>query len=228
MKADMIATFNVLLDRDKADTVIVPSEMVFARKELLMDPLMAYAEEHGPLLLAARTMIGKDSAAYQLAKASKIPDFNGGFWYGQRSARDPGGGKAADMLGIQFGLTLPLYSGKKQDPLIASSQIGIERSQAQLEATRNGIGLMIHHALIDAEKNARLVSLYHDQLIPQATENLHSAIIGYQQNKIDFMTLTDDLISLYNYSQMYHQAIADHLKAIAQLEMLTGKDLNRP
>ncbi len=228
MKADMIATFNALLARDEVDTVIVPSEIVFERMDVLMDPLIAYAEEHGPMLLSAKTMISKDSAAYRLAKASKIPDFNGGIWYGQRSAREPDGGKAMDMLGIQFGLTLPIYKGRKQDPLIGSSEIGIQRSQAQLEATRNEIQLMIHHALIDAEKNGRLVSLYQDQLIPQATENLHSAIIGYQQNKIDFMTLTDDLISLYTYSLMYHQAIADHLKAIAQLEMLTGKDLDQP
>ena len=75
---------------------------------------------------------------------------------------------------------------------------------------------MIHHAIIDATKNEQLISLYEKQLIPQASENLNSGVIGYQQNKIDFLTLTDNFLSLYNYRLLYYQALADYMKAIAR------------
>ena len=89
---------------------------------------------------------------------------------------------------------------------------------------QNELQQMLHHAMIDANKNEKLMALYKKQLIPQATETLNSGIIGYRQNKIDFMTLTDNFLSLYNYRLQYYQAIADYYKAIAELEMLTGKN----
>lgn len=224
-REDMIAIFNTLLYRDKGDSVEVPSEIRFQVIDLAMDSLMTEAFANNPMLLSTKTMVGKDSASYQLAKASKIPDFNANLWYGQRQGLNPDGSKAKDMLGLTIGITLPIYSKQKQNPLIAESAFNIQKSQSQLEATQNEIELMIHHALIDAAKNEKLISLYEKQLIPQATANLNAGITGYQQNKIDFMTFSDNFISLYNFRLEYEQAIADYMKAIAELEMLTGRNL---
>lgn len=74
---------------------------------------------------------------------------------------------------------------------------------------QNETELMVHHAMIDANKNQKLISLFEKQLIPQAEQTLSSAIIGYQENKIDFLTLTDNFLSLYNYRLQYYQAVAD-------------------
>lgn len=225
MREDMIVIFNTLLARDKTDPVEILSEIKFKKVNLIMDSLISDADRNSPILLASKKLISKDSASYQLAKASKIPDFNTGFWYGQRQAVMPDGKKAKDMIGFSFGLTLPVYSRQKQNPLIAESAINIQKSQSQIEAVQNQIKLMIHHAIIDANKNEKLITLYEKQLIPQATENLNAGITGYQQNKIDFMTLTDNFISLYNYRLQYYQSISDYMKAIAELEMLTNRKL---
>lgn len=226
MKEDRIAIFNTLLNRNKTDSVEIPSELKFRKIGLMIDSLMQNAVQNNPMLLSSKTMLSKDSVSYQLAKTSKIPDFNTGFWYGQRQAPMPDGGKANDMIGFMVGINLPLYYKQKQNPLISASSIEIQKTQSQIEAMQNEIELLIHHAMIDANKNEKLISLYEKQLIPQATENLNSGIIGYQQNKIDFMTLTDNFLSLYNYRLVYYQLIADYNKAIAELEMLTGKKLN--
>jgi cobalt-zinc-cadmium efflux system outer membrane protein len=225
MKEHMDATFNTLLARGLEDSVIISSEIKYFPVFLNMDSLMKEADENNPELLIAKTIIGKDSAANQLAKTSKIPDFNTSLWYGQRQALTPDGSKARDMLGFTFGLTLPVYSKNKQNPLISASNISIKQSQSQLEAIQNEIKLMVHHAIIDADKNQKLISLYEKQLIPQAEQTLNSGIIGYQENKIDFLTLTDNFLSLYSYRLQYQQAIADYHKTVAELEMLTGKNL---
>jgi cobalt-zinc-cadmium efflux system outer membrane protein len=225
MKEDMTAIFNTLLARDKEDSVTIPSEIKFQKIDLVMDSLMLNTNRNNPMLLASKTMLSKDSASFQLAKTSKIPDFNTGLWYGQRQAVMPDGKKAMDMIGFSVGLTLPVYSKQKQNPLIAESNFNIQKSQSQIEAVKNEVTLMLHHAIIDVNKNEKLIALYEKQLIPQATENLNAGITGYQQNKIDFMTLTDNFLSLYDYRLQYYQSIADYLKAIAELEMLTGKQL---
>ena len=225
MKGDMIAIFNTLLARNKMDSVVIPAEIQFRKINLDMDSLMHYADGSSPMVLASKTMLGKDSASYLLEKTSKTPDFNAGLWYGQRQAILPDGNKAPDMLGFTFGFTLPLYANQKQNPRIVESAINIQKSQSEVEAVQNETELMIHHGLIDAIKNERLIALYGDQLIPQAKENLNAGITGYQQNKIDFMTLIDNFLSLYNEQLQYYQAVADYYKAIAEIEMITGKKL---
>jgi cobalt-zinc-cadmium efflux system outer membrane protein len=225
MKEHMTATFNTLLARNMEDIVMIPSEIIFSPVSLNMNSLMKEVDKNNPEVLTAKTIVGKDSAEYQLAKTSKIPDFNTSLWYGQRQALTPEGSKARDMLGFTFGLTLPVYSKNKQNSLISASNISIKQSQSQLEAIQNEIKLMVHHAIIDADKNQKLILLYKNQLIPQAEQTLNSGIIGYQENKIDFLTLTDNFLSLYNYRLQYQQAIADYHKTVAELEMLTGKTL---
>lgn len=226
MREDMIAIFNTLLNRDKTDSVEIPSEIKFRKVDLMMDSIMNEANRNNPELLSSKKMLSKDSISLELAKTSKIPDFNTGFWYGQRQALNPDGSKANNMLGFMVSINLPLYYKQKQNPLISASSIEIQKSQSQIEAMQNQVQLMVHHGMIDANKNEKLISLFEKQLIPQATENLNSGIIGYQQNKIDFMTLTDNFLSLYNYRLQYYQLIADYYKTIAELEMLTGKKLN--
>ena len=225
MKQDIIAMFNTLLARNKSDSVSIPSQIHFHPLELEMDSLMNEAVTKNPMLLSANAMLSKDSVSYLLAKASKIPDFNAGVWYGQRQGINPDGTTALPMIGLSFGITLPIYAKQKQNPLIASSQIEIQKTQSQIEATQNEIELMVHHAMIDAEKNSNLISLYETQLLPQAEQTLTSGITTYQEDKIDFMSLTDNVISLYEFRQQYNQAVADYMKAIADLEMLTGKNL---
>lgn len=226
MLKNMAANFNTLLSRSTMDSVIVPMDINFVPVKFTMDSLYNYALANNPMILGSKKMLDKDSSSYQLEKTSKIPDFNAGAYYGQRQAWMPDGKKAFDMVGVTFGMTLPVWAKKKQNPLIEKSAIEIMKTQSQLEAVQNEIQLMLHHSIIDADKNEKLISVYSKQLIPQATENLNSGIIGYQENKIDFMTLTDNFLSLYNYRLQYNQAVADYYKAISELEMLTGKKLN--
>ncbi len=224
-RQNMVATFNTLLARDITDSVYLPDKLNFDPLILNMNSLFTDVFENNPMLLAAKTMVGKDSAAYKLAKASKIPDFNTSLWYAHRQAINPEGNKAKDMLGFTFGLTLPVYSKTKQNPLIASANFSIQQSQSQFESLQNESELMVHHGITDATKNQKLIMLFKNQLIPQAEQTLSSSIIGYQENKVDFLTLTDNFLSLYNYRLQYYQAVADYLKAIAGLEMLTNTQL---
>ncbi|MEO6883454.1 MAG: TolC family protein [Bacteroidia bacterium] len=225
MKEYLTATFNTLLSRDIMDSVELPEEISFQKINLLMYPLMQEVAVNNPMVLSSKITQSKDSAFYLLANTSKTPDFTAGFWYGERQATMIDGSKASNLLGFTFGMNLPLYYKKKQNPLIAEASIKMQESQSVAEATQHQYQLDLHHVLIDAYRNEKIISLYQTQLIPETTENVAAGITGYQENKIDFMTLIDNFLSLYNYQLKYYQAIADYYKAVAGIEMVTGKKL---
>ena len=222
-REDLVAIFNTLLNRDRMEPVDVPEEISYNAIDAGMETLMEEAMANNPSLRSARKMQSRDSLSYELARTSRIPDLNAGVWYGNRQAKLPDGSKAGDMVGFSVGFGIPLYYKQKQNPLIAESRINMQKSQSDVEAIENEVLLMVHHAISDVSSSGKRILLYEKQLIPQATANLNAGFIGYQQGKIDFMTLTDNLITLYKYRIQYYDLIADYNKAVAQLAMLTGK-----
>lgn len=221
------ATFNSILNRDLTDSVAVGEELGFEPIALNMEELLVSAYQHNPDLAASQTQLSKDSVAMQLEMTTKIPAFTGGIWYGQRQARTPEGTKANDMLGFTFGISLPIYSGRKQNPLIEGSRIQVKKSQADLESTRNRITLMVHNAVVSAAQNQKILRLFSEQLIPQTAETLKAGFTAYQQNKTDFESISNEFMSLLNYRIQYYQALADYCKAKAVIEMLAGDDVTQ-
>ncbi len=63
----------------------------------------------------------------------------------------------------------------------------------------NQVNFEIENKLTSIEKNAKLVELFKTGIIPQASQSLESAMIGYQNDKVDFLTLINNQITLFNY-----------------------------
>ncbi len=221
-RKDMIARFNALLYRRPTDLVYIPSEIKFIEFVKSYDELEKLALENNPMVIAMKKMVEKDRIMNQLAKKELIPDFEIKFSYGQRSAIEPSGMKALDMLSFSVGVNLPIFFWRKQNLKIQETQIIISQSESKLLATKNEISRMIQETLNKIEKNIRLIDLYKNGLIPQATHNLSIGLVGYQVGKIDFMTLVDNFMSLYNYQIQYEKVFADYHSKLAELEMLIG------
>jgi len=223
MQEKAMAEFNTLLNRDPSGTIDLPDSLVVLTLATPPDTLYREAMENNPVLLRARTRIARDSANLALARAEKSPELSAGFWYGIRQAEQPEGGTASNMMGFSLGVTVPVFSGRKQSPLIEASRAGVKQSQASLEDLENTTGLNIHHALTEARKNRELAELYRRKLIPQAEESLRAGMAGYQQGALDFMTLSDSFLALYQYRLEVIRYDAGYLDAVAELDMLTGK-----
>ncbi|MGC9022914.1 MAG: TolC family protein, partial [Dissulfurimicrobium sp.] len=58
-------------------------------------------------------------------------------------------------------------------------------------------------------------------------QDLESATINYRVGKVDFLTLLDSLMTLFNYEREYYESIADYQIKLAGLEALVGKELGR-
>jgi outer membrane protein TolC len=96
----------------------------------------------------------------------------------------------------------------------------------ELNSAKNGIDSGIADLLAQMERRRKLVDLYKTGIIPQADQSLESATIGYRVNKVDFLTLQDNRITLFNYERELYDSMADYQMKRAQLEALVGKQLD--
>jgi hypothetical protein len=46
---------------------------------------------------------------------------------------------------------------------------------------------------------------------------------AYRVNKVDFMTLLDNLMTLFKYEIQYYRLLTEHRKNIAEIEAAVGK-----
>jgi len=78
---------------------------------------------------------------------------------------------------------------------------------------------------ITATTAEKLVELYQTGIIPQSTLSLESAISGYQVGNIDFLTLLNNLITLFNFELEYYQQLTEYQKALARIEEIAAIEL---
>ncbi|HEX7325680.1 MAG TPA: TolC family protein [Rhodanobacteraceae bacterium] len=126
----------------------------------------------GPLLgWAARE--DHAQAKLDLAKAGKRPNWSVGLVYGARIHRP-------DMLGIEVGVSLPLFPGDRQDQDI-SARYADRRAVA--DARENA--LREQHAAVAGDLatwqgDTRQVATYRDRLLPLVADRSRTALAGYR------------------------------------------------
>ncbi|MDP3039464.1 MAG: TolC family protein, partial [Deltaproteobacteria bacterium] len=92
-----------------------------------------------------------------------------------------------------------------------------------ITAMTNEIRFMVSEKLTEIERAERQLELLKTGIIPQATLSLDSAMSAYRVNKVDFMTLLDNLMTLFKYEIQYYRLITEHRKNIAEIEAAVGK-----
>jgi len=216
------AALNALLYRPAETRVGTISDFTIAPLPIQADELRKKAYEHRPMIKSLQALIGKGEAGLKLAKKEFYPDFNVSFEYMQR---DPAmGGDGADMYGLGLTFNLPMQR-ERRHAMVAESNSEISMATEELNSFKNGINGSISDLLAKLEKREKLVSLYKTGIIPQAEQSLESAVISYRVNKVDFLTLLDSRVTLFNYERDYYESLAEYQMNLAQLEALVGTDL---
>jgi cobalt-zinc-cadmium efflux system outer membrane protein len=217
----LAAQLNSLLNRPAETPVGKPMEPGILPLQDDLAKFKDVAEENRPLLKAWQAMVNRSEQSIRLAKKSYFPDFRIGVAYTQRDVLQSGMG-GVDFLSAMFSINLPIYSGRKQSKKVQESQFVHDSAQENLDNIRNQIFSALQSQLTEAEKNSRLMNLYKTGIIPQASQSLNSAIAGYQNDKVDFLTMLNNQITLFNYELDYYRILSDYNKNIVGLEALTG------
>lgn len=216
------ANLNALLARPATTAVGGIADLEIQPLSLNFEQLVAIAAEKRPLVQSARSTIEKAGAGLRLAKKDYFPDFTVSLEYMQRDPAMESDG--LDMYGLGLTFNLPVQTSRRQ-AAIAESNAELSVATEELNGINNSIQAGIADLLAQMERRRTLAELYKTGILHQARQSLESAVIGYRVNKVDFLTLLDNLVTLFTYEREYYDTLADYQMKRAQLEAFVGIEL---
>jgi outer membrane protein TolC len=180
------------------------------------------AYEKRPQIKSLITLSNKGMAAHRLAEKEFYPDFNLSFEYMFREAALSDPGYNMFTLGITFNLPI---QRERRKAMLAESSSESGMALEELNALKNSISYTINDTLAQLERRQKLIELYDGGIIPQAEQSLESAVISYRVGKVDFLTLLDGRVSLFNFERELYMSRAEYMMQLARLEAAVGVDL---
>jgi outer membrane protein TolC len=223
-RSSLQAVFNSLLNR-LPDTEVPSAQSLPVQPVTAAAPeLASLAGEQRPLLKSIRALKDRSDAGVRLAQRESYPDFTVSLEYMQRDRIDDME-RGYDMFSLGVTVNLPLQRERRQSMVHEASAEG-DMAAAELQSQKNAIGRGIADSLARLQQREKLAELYRTGIIPQAEQSLESAVIGYRVGKVDFLTLLENRIVLFNYERQYHESVAEHAMVRARLEALVGRELH--
>jgi len=223
-RKNFVYQLNKFIDRDIAssiDKIIEIDQIIF---DLSIDQVKELGIKNRPLLKAWHHLIEKSKSSNKLAKYGYLPDFNVGVAYTQRDDL-LSGMKMHVFFSAEVKISLPIYFYKKQSKKVEQTQQNIYSLKDKYVAVKNEILFQIEDKYSEFKKNFTLMELYKTGIIPQASQSLNSAMSAYQVDKVDFITLLNNQMTLFNYELEYYKVFTNYAKSIAQLNAAAGIEL---
>lgn len=220
-RATAQARINVFLLRPP-DAPLPPVEDVEpATLQFSLNEINALAAANDTTVLRNQRMVERQQLEVALTKKDSRPDFGVSYMYQQRSDQ-------SNMNGLTFSVNIPVFYKTKQRAEVAEASEGLISAEKMRESRLHELPFELHEQYSAAKASEKLISLYSKGIVPQASLALESSISSYQVGKLDFLSLIANFSTLLNYETDYYRQVADHEKAIAQMEMLAGTSLTNP
>jgi len=211
-------SLNRLLDRPVSTAVGPPAGFTPPSWSLDLADLQAEATASSALLRERARQIDQRRAALDVARSDSKPDWIlSGAWMTR--------GSLPDIWEVNVGITLPFYKDSKQDRAVAEAAATVRASEHDLQHSSSIVAEAVRDQYLRAERASRLVQLYGEAIIPQATLSLESAAAGYEVGRVDFLTVIDNVVTLLTYQLEYYRQSTDYMQALARLEEQVGRSL---
>ncbi len=145
----------------------------FGRLPVQADKLLSGIDKQALLQAwAAREQLAQ--AALERARAARQPDWSVSASYGRRA---PG---LSDMVMLEVGVSLPLFTRNRQDRGISASQAQWDAVQADREDARRAQREAVTRALAAWQGWGRQIARYRQTLLPLARDRAQTALAGYR------------------------------------------------
>jgi outer membrane protein TolC len=211
-----------ILNRPLDSPLGEPEEITKSELTTTLAEITDATSEHAPLLKSSSEIVDSREESLKLAKKQYLPDFILGATYFNR---DWGNGDLDDIWQVSLGLRVPLYYWRKEKFGVREASLDVSQARENYESTKNNLLFQVKDNYITATTAEKLVELYQTGIIPQSTLSLESAISGYQVGNIDFLTLLNNLITLFNFELEYYKQLTEYQKALARIEEIAAIEL---
>lgn len=151
----------------------IGGEPDFGALSLSRAQLLARLDELGPLL-ASRARLESAAAEITAARAETRSDWSVTAAYGQR------GRDRSDMLTVEFGIALPLFTRNRQDRGVLAREAEFQQALSLQEDERRALAADIDAALARWEALKRQVALHEERLLPLARDRSDATLAAYR------------------------------------------------
>ena len=214
------AKINQLMNRPPDTPIGRVGDIEPSTLRLTLEQLYATAEEANPVLDSRRVMIDRSARRLDLAKKEYLPDFNvqAGYMYM---------GQFPNLWNVQISATIPLYFSRKERKGVEEATAGLRGSKNEYEAMAQDTFREVKDEYLMLTTAERLMRLYQDAVVPQASLALESSLSAYRVGNLDFLTILSNWTIVLNFELEYYTQLAQHETALSNLERLTGLKLVR-
>ncbi|MGH9470502.1 MAG: TolC family protein [Terriglobia bacterium] len=210
------ARLKELLNRAPDSADIAAEEMTQTPFAYTFDQLRSRVAQENPEVRAQQDAVSRRALAVELAKKDFYPDFSVGYMWQHT------GPEFRDYYMLTLGVQVPIHWRRKQEPALAEAVENLDASRRSYEARTQQALFAIRDQYLEAGTSARVLTIYRQGLIPQATATFKAGLAAYETGREDFQTLLGSFEDVLNLEIEYWQTLAQHETALAQLERLTG------
>jgi cobalt-zinc-cadmium efflux system outer membrane protein len=201
-----------------------PATLRLGEAPLQLEALRETALRERPQLLGMSSLVDRSGKALDLARKDYYPDFDVKFSYGQRD-KTLDGMSRDDMVSVTVAINLPVWRESKRDPRVAEAIAMRDQATDMYQAQQNEVSSKLRQQVANAEQSLQSARLYETGILPQARLAVESSLAAYRVNRVDFLTLLDNQMTVLNYEISYASALSNYNKALAEIDLLTGKTL---
>lgn len=163
-------------------------------------------------------MVEQGRLSVDLARKEVRPDFSVGYIYMQRDA-------LPDMYGITLSTSLPVFRHRKQNMAIAEAAANLESSRQMQANELTVLRYQVQQDFLEVQATEQLLKLNTQGIGPQSSLTLESSVNSYETGGVDFLNVLSNFQAVIDNELDYHMQVANHEKALARLEEVTGLNL---
>jgi cobalt-zinc-cadmium efflux system outer membrane protein len=210
------AQLKELLNRQQNSANIIADKPTETPLPFSSDDLLAAVRTGNPQVGAQHEMVQDRSLQVELARKDFFPDFNVQYLYQHTAAQFP------ERYMLSVGVKIPIFRSRRQRPEVAEAAEQLNSARRTYEAQVQQIYFEVRDQYLVADSDSKVLKIYREGLIPQATATFQAGLAAYQSAQQDFQTLLSSFLDVLNLDIEYWRTLAEHESALARLEQLTG------
>lgn len=223
------ARINTILNRTPDASLGKAQELIFRDTVYSLNEIYELSMTNQEDILIADEKILKSEEVIKLSRYESLPSFKLGLFYaaiGDPDVATPPKDAGDDAIGVQLGLSLPIWFGKNKSQ-ISKALASQKKVKADKDVITNKTKERISRLWFKLQNSKRLITLYENNLVPQSMRSVQTAETWYREGEGSFSDFLEVQATAYNFQLSLARAKADYGKSLVLLEQLTGVVLDK-
>ncbi|MFW2440005.1 MAG: TolC family protein [Arenicellales bacterium] len=190
----------------------------------LQSPVISEEFTRHPVIQASDAEIRANNNSVDLSRQAYKPGVAVDVTYGDRSGENPDGSDRANFLSAMVLLDIPLFTDKRQDRKLASSQQNLQAVKQDRETAVRKLTSQLQRSQSSLRILDRQIHLYRDKLVPQSGSHAELALKAYENSRVEFDSVIRARVAELDTRLKAIRLEVDRAQTITMLNYLAGEE----